>query len=292
MTLLTRRRVISIIAGCLTVPAPAAAAEVWRGRAMGAEARVALAQAGGRSTFQQFNAIEAIIAGVERQFSLHAPSDLSRLNATGVLRNPTKAMRDVLALVSQVHAATGGAFDPTVQPLWQALAKGEDATRARTLVGWDRVLISADGIALPAGVQLTLNGIAQGYCADQVVSFLRREGFEHVLIDTGEIAAIGVQPDGALWPVVLAGPEGRPIGQAALADRALATSSPFSLRLTGGAPHILGPRDQPPLWSTVSISAPSAAVADALSTAACLLSIEQITHALVQFPGARLEAIA
>lgn len=292
MTLVTRRRVLSIIAGCFAAPSSASAAEVWRGRAMGADARIALARAGGRSTYQVFSTIEAIIAGVERQFSLHTASDLARLNATGVLRHPAKAMSEVLALAGKVHAATGGAFDPTVQPLWLALAKGEDTAAARALVGWKQVSITADGIELPKGVQLTLNGIAQGYCADQVGAYLRQEGYDTVLIDTGEIAAIGRQPDGSAWPVGLAGPDGKRIGHTALTDRAVATSSPFGLRLAGGAPHILGPRGQSPLWSTVAISSPSAAVADALSTAACLSSIAQITHALALFPGSRLEAIA
>lgn len=292
MTLLTRRRVLSIMAGCLAAPMAAHAAEVWHGRAMGADARIVLMQPQGRSLYPVFRAIETIIAGVERQFSLHTASELERLNATGVLRHPTKGMSEVLALAGQVHAATDGAFDPTVQPLWLALARGEDVTAARALVGWDKVSITTDGIGLPAGVQLTLNGIAQGYCADQVAAYLRSEGFDHVLIDTGEVAAIGTQVDGSAWPVMLAGPQDQPIGRSELADWAVATSSPFSLRLAGGAPHILGPRGQSPQWSTVSISAPSAAVADALSTAACLLRIEQITQALARFPGARLDAIA
>lgn len=292
MRIMTRRRVFSIIAGCFAAPAFASAAEVWHGRAMGADARIVLARSGGRSLFPLFSDIEAIIASVERQFSLHTASDLARLNATGVLRNPTKSMREVLDLARQVHTATDGAFDPTVQPLWLASAKGEDTAAARALVGLDKVSIGIEGIVLPAGVQLTLNGIAQGYCADQVAAYLRREGFDHVLIDTGEIAAIGTQQDGSFWPIVLAGPEDQPIGQTALADRAVATSSPFSLRLAGGAPHILGPRGQSPVWSVVSISGPSAALADALSTAACLLSVEQITNALALFPGTRLEAIA
>lgn len=291
MTLVNRRRALTIIAGSLAAPVTASAAEVWRGRAMGTDARIVLAEAEGRSTYSVFTAIQAIIAGVEQQFSLHSTSELERLNATSVLRHPTRAMSEVLTLAGKVHAATERAFDPTVQPLWLALAKGEDSTAARALVGWEKVSISDDGVDLPAGVQLTLNGVAQGYCADKVAEYLRQHGFDHVLIDTGEIAAIGTQLDGASWPVVIGGPDGTSIGRTTLADRALATSSPASLQLPGGAPHILGPRGQRPLWSTVSISAPSAAVADALSTAACLMSRDQIVRALGQFPGARLEAI-
>ena len=48
---------------------------------------------------------------------------------------------------------------------------------------------------------------------------------------------------------------------------------------------------QPPRWQTVSVSAPSAAVADALSTAFCLMERPAIAAALAGFPEARVEAL-
>jgi thiamine biosynthesis lipoprotein len=153
------------------------------------------------------------------------------------------------------------------------------------------VKVSADGISLPRGFQLTFNGIAQGYCADEVAAFLRNEGFEHVLVDMGELHAIGPQSGGEPWPVAIVGEDGQTRQHVPLSNRALATSSPRGTRLARGEAHILGPQGQVPLWNTVSISAPSAAVADALSTAACLLERDAINQALSHFPLARLEAI-
>ena len=74
-----------------------------------------------------------------------------------------------------------------------------------------------------------------------------------------------------------------------LQDRALATSSPLGTRIGAGASHILHPKGLQPRWQTVSICAPLGAVADALSTAACLLDRPAIDAALAAFPGARLE---
>jgi thiamine biosynthesis lipoprotein len=91
--------------------------------------------------------------------------------------------------------------------------------------------------------------------------------------------------------VQIAGPDGTMLAETRLTGRALATSSPRGT-LLNGQPHILGPEGQPALWQTVSVSAPSAAVADALSTAFCLMDPPAITAALTAFPGARLEVLA
>lgn len=62
--------------------------------------------------------------------------------------------------------------------------------------------------------------------------------------------------------------------------------------LVNGQPPILGPPVQRPWWHTVSISAHMAAVADALSTAFCLMDRPAIDRALNALPGARLEVLA
>lgn len=290
--MITRRRVFSIFAGLAVTSARAAPAASWRGEAMGAEARIVLAEAPAGSVSAVFRGVERIIAQVEQAFSLHADSELARLNAAGLLRNPSRAMLHVVALSGRAYRATGGAFDPTVQPLWLALARGHDPVDARQLVGWEKVQATADGIRLSPGCQLTFNGIAQGYCADQVAMYLRERGFSRVLVDAGELSALGQPAADGGWPVTIVGPDGGVLQSIGLNDRALATSSPSALRLAKGEPHIVGPGGQSPRWSTVSVSATSAAVADALSTAACLMDRGAIGRAVGHFPGARIEAIA
>ena len=78
-----------------------------------------------------------------------------------------------------------------------------------------------------------------------------------------------------------------------LQGSALATSAPFGTRIgpAGDRAHILGPQGQPPRWALVSVSADSAALADALSTAAVLMERPAIDAALRSFPEARLEAL-
>jgi thiamine biosynthesis lipoprotein len=177
-----------------------------------------------------------------------------------------------------------------VQPLWQALAEGRDPTQARARIGWDRLRLSPEEIRLDHGQALTLNGIAQGWAADRIAALLRAQGFTDALVDMGEIAALGTG-GGKGWPALVTTAAGEPVLKTRLTNRALATSSPRGT-LVNGQPHILGPQGQAPRWETVSVSAPSAALADALSTAFCLMDRDSIGAALAAFPGARLEALA
>ena len=196
---------------------------------------------------------------------------------------------------------TGGRFDPTVQPLWQVLARAltqgrppraAELAAARRLIGFDRVAFDSASVTLSPGQRLTLNGIAQGYIADRVARLMRGDGVADVLIDTGEIVALGAPGTGDGWPVTIAGETRARL----LTGRALATSAPLGtvLDAAGKVGHILDPRGgtRTPALRQVSVSAPLAAVADALSTGLCLSESPGAARRIVAaVPGARLERI-
>lgn len=285
---MNRRRFLCLSAAALApLPGHAEMVTVWEGAGLGTSLSLRLLGADPHQARQTFARVEAEIARIESLASLHRDSALTRLNRDGHLPWPSPDLLDLLSLAGQVHAVTGGVFDPTVQPLWLAIANGSDSETARALIGWDRIHLSPEEIRLDRGQALTLNGIAQGWAADRIAALLRAQGFTDALVDMGEIATLGERG----WPAVIAAPDGAPLAETRLANRALATSSPHGT-LVNGQPHILGPRGQRPVWQTVSVSAPSAAPADALSTAFCLMDRASIDAALAHFPGARLEALA
>lgn len=296
---LTRRRFLTIAsAACLA--APAAEAFRWQGTALGARAQIVLDHPRAAAITE---AARAEIDRLEDIFSLYRPgSELVRLNAAGVLTAPSFEMLECLAVARRVHRVTEGRFDPTVQPLWQVLAASyvdghapqpADLAAARAGIGFDRVRFDAAEVVLEAGQQLTLNGIAQGYIADRVALLMRAQGVADVLIDTGEILAMGSAADGAGWPVTIA-------GEAAawrLSGRALATSAPLGTTVDsdGRVGHIIDPRHggtTRPSIRQVSVSATSAAFADGLSTGLCLAESRTGAERLLRkVKDARLESL-
>lgn len=272
-----RRRFLAISAAAAALAAPrGAVAETWRGVAMGAEAEITLSGPGPevRAALAE---VQGLIGAVEAAFNLHDPaSELSRLNATGRLA-PGPLFASLIASAGRLHAATEGLFDPTVQPLWRARFEGRAG--GAEAIGWARVK-TGDVIRLAPGQALTFNGIAQGYATDLAVQALRARGFGHVLVKIGEFAALG-----SGWRVGIADPARGLLAQRRLSDAALATSSPGALPMAGG--HILGPQGQRPQWSTVSVEAESATLADGLSTALCLADEAQIARIRAALPGVR-----
>jgi FAD:protein FMN transferase len=296
---LTRRRFLTIAsAACLA--APAADAYRWQGTALGAHAQIVLdhprAIAITEAARLEIDRLEDIFSLYRRQ------SELSELNAAGMLYTPSFDLLECLALARRVHEVTEGRFDPTVQPLWQLLATSYrlgvappevNLDNARSAIGFDRVRFDAAGIFLDNGQGLTLNGIAQGYIADRVARLMQAQGIKDVLIDTGEIVALGKASDQTDWPVTIAGED-----QARrLSDRSLATSASLGTTLDsqGQIGHILDPRmgrTGAPLIHQVSVSARSAALADGLSTGLCLAEDRATAEWLLRnVEDARLERL-
>ena len=266
---MNRRRFLSMSAVAALLPGVACAETRWTGIALGADCEVTLTGNAVQAA-RALAALPLLLDAIEADFSLYrAASAVNRLNADGRLDDPSPAFRALMQLSGRVHRLTDGAFDPTVQSLWRAIAAGTDGSAAA--MGWHRVQTQPP--VLPPGMALTFNGIAQGFATDAARALFASYGFTNALIQIGETAAIG-----GPFRLGLQDPDFGQLGSLTLTDMAIATSSPFATRVNGH-PHIQHPLGLPPLWSTVSVRATSAALADALSTA------------LVFLPRARIAAL-
>jgi thiamine biosynthesis lipoprotein len=274
----------------------------WKGIALGADASLTLF--GAEHAAQ--SAVAACLDEIERLesiFSLQRPeSELCRLNAAGVLAPASHDLVRVLSLSRFIHAKTSGRFDPTVQPLWRLYADwfaGQptrpDPPRALVercldLIGCDRIAIRGAEVRVPEGVQLTFNGIAQGYITDRVAELLRARGWSNVLADIGEVRALDGRPDGVPFTVAI-----RESGlELPLENAALSTSAGAALTFTsdGALDHILDPRSgsSAHYWRSLTVRHTSATVADGLSTGLSLSSPEEMSQFVSAVPGARVWA--
>ena len=303
----TRRRALFIgavlVAGAavpsaLLAPHAFAATPVrWSGQALGAHAEIELVGVGEAEARPVLAAVEAEIARLEGIFSLYRQdSALARLNRNGALADPPPELLEVLALSRAVHRQTGGLFDPTVQPLFAFYAEWFTKPRRAHLlpdmrelapvlarVGMDKVTFDDTRITFARpGMALTLNGIAQGYITDRIAVLLKSHGYGNMLLDIGEIQAVGKGLNGAGWEVgIRKGVSGPELAERLiLTDKAVATSMMLGTTFDqhGQAGHILHPRKglDRNYNSRASVVHPSAAFADAMSTAVILMSEVEI----------------
>ena len=264
-----------------------AAFDTWQGTALGAHASIKLHHPDPDVARALIGGARAEIERLERVFSLYRPdSAVSRLNRDGVLDAPPLDLVRLLAEAGRYAAITEGAFDITVQPLWRLYARHfgrrdaepdgpspEAVAEALALVDHRAVSIDPSRVAFERpGMAITLNGIAQGYITDRVAALFRREGLDHVLIDLGELRALGRHPEGRPWHVGLKEPR-RPDRSDRTLDLdnvALATSAGYGTRFddSGRHHHLLDPRSgrSSNRYLSISVRADTATEADALST--------------------------
>jgi FAD:protein FMN transferase len=301
---LTRRRMIAIAAtaagsALLTGgrTAQAGGPVRWHGSALGAQVSIEIYHPDRAEAGRLVDRCVLDVRRLEQQFSLYrADSAICALNRTGILVSPDADMVALLEASLLFSDLTDGVFDPTVQPLWQLYADHFSSERpesegpspqklaeALAKVGRNGLLVNEDRVALvKRGAAITLNGIAQGYATDRVVERLRGAGLSTTLVNMGEIRAIGARPEGTPWRVGLADPDrpGAITGTVDLVDRAVATSAGAGFRFDrlGRFTHLFDPETgrSPSLYSTVSVIAPTATEADALSTAFSLMPLSRI----------------
>lgn len=254
------------------------------------------------SAFLRAAADEALaeIRAVERQLSIfRADSWLARLNADaprGRVAVPPQ-LRALLELCAEIHAASGGAFDPAVgpdldrhglrdqAPAWAVAAA--DGPRARFA---DLALLPDGRVHFRhPGLRLDLGAIGKGWALDRAAEVLADTGVTHAFLHAGTSTVRVLAPDSnPNLPDPRAGsaraaedtprrpappaPGWRvgiePHACVEIQRGALSVSSTLASSREGGA-HLIDPRDGRPIRSTrtAAVTAPTAARADAWSTA-------------------------
>jgi len=308
MRKLTRRRAVQVIAAAAGLPLLAAGVRAtvpggrffgWQGEVLGAASELTLWHWDETLARRAILKMRHEIERYERIFSLYRDdSEIARLNRGSVLAQPSPELVAVIDESQKLGTLSGGAFDISVQPLWRiyeahfwsrSVVAPDIAARAanvaRTLVDFRRIQPGAARIALPPGMAITLNGIAQGFITDRIADLLRNEGFTHAMVDLGEWRALGEHPDGRAWRIATHGSE------VALSDDALAVSSGSGTAFepSGQFHHIFDPASgaSANTLREVAVIAPRAMIADALATAICVMGEAREIELLAHYPEAR-----
>ena len=260
----------------------------------------ALASSAAEAAFARIDVIEGVLS------RFHDTSDVALIAAlkpgeVGVVAPETM---DALVACARVCAATGGAFDPTVGPVMRRLKKAgmkwdelptdvlEDAfarggmQRLVLDVEHRRVSVKVDRLGRDTPLELDFGGIGKGFALDECAKVLEGEQFEMTdyLLDAGSSTQL---LRGGPWRIGVGGAwKERTRRQTVLELRGGAVSgSGFELQ---GA-HIVDVRRRTAArrWAQTWSRAKSAAVADALSTAALSMETAEIERACAEL-GARV----
>jgi FAD:protein FMN transferase len=304
-----RRKIISVIGittGAMMLPScafetPKQGKFMWEGYALGADTSIQL-YGDDQAEFEiVIEDAVLLIAGLEKIFSLYDPnSEIVHLNNTGELQEPSNEMIELLQISKDMSVATAGAFDITIQPLWQFYDRfffkkeggdfDQEMARILPLIGSDKINITKERISFQKEhMAISSNGIAQGYITDKVTEFLKVKGFDHVLVDIGEYRAGGPQANGDPWRIGLLDP----FDQISVADviclksGGLATSGGYGgvFDDDGENHHLFNPATglSTKLYASATVIADDATTADALSTAFSSMAMDDIKKVAGQF---------
>ncbi|MCG3125874.1 MAG: FAD:protein FMN transferase [Phycisphaerae bacterium] len=262
---------------------------------MGVQAKISLyaadvsqARAAARAAFERMLAIEDVAT------DYRPDSELMRLCAAadGSPQPVSDELFTLLAAGQQIAEQTQGAFDPTVGPLvrlWREARRNSALPDADTLAGalartgWRRVQLgqSPRTIAMPAGTQLDLGGIAKGYSVDAASRLLTARGVRrHLVALSGDLMAGAPPPGRDGWRIqVESGVPGDPPHVVALRHAALSTSGDRHQFVEIGGlryAHIVDPRTGLGLSDApaATVIAADGATADAWATACCVLGYD------------------
>ncbi len=241
-----------------------------------------------------------LIDRIEDQLTVYREhSEVSRINRLAA-DSPVTVEEQLFTLLAQcarLTADTGGAFDITAGPLIKAwgfyrragrVPAPEERGDVMQRVGMRHISLDAERRTvhfLRPGVEINLGSIGKGYALDRGAEQLRdQRGVYSGLLHGGHssVYAIGSLPgDARGWSVGVRHPwcAERRLALLRLRDRGLATSAAtfqhleYNGRKLG---HILDPRTGWPAegMASASVTAPSAAEADALATAFFILGTE------------------
>lgn len=230
---------------------------------------------------------------IESLLSLYqSGSQVSLLNQNGYLNDPHPHLLAVLNAAQTISEQTAGAFDITVQPLWETHT-GQSTltvTHARHHVNWHRLKVTPERVWFnEPGMKITLNGIAQGYITDQIMAVLHHHGLRHMLVSGGEVGVYGQRIDQP-WRIGLQHPRDTDLllGVLSMTNGFLATSGDYATAFSPDFAHhhIFDPITgiSPMELASVSVLAPSAMLADGWSTALMVLGVQAGSEVLASQP--------
>ncbi|MBM79346.1 MAG: thiamine biosynthesis protein ApbE [Planctomycetaceae bacterium] len=251
------------------------------------------------------------VHALESQMSVYRDdSELSAMNRTAYENDVCVESRlhDLLKVAERICAETNGGFDPTARPLvalWRSCRQEsrvplqQEIDEALSKTGIEKVQLGVDETTVRfqhPNVEFDLGGIGKGYALDRMGESLLTGGVSDWMIHGGHSSILAHGDHNGLggWPVGIRNPlfPAERWASVILRDEALSSSgSGVQFFRHGGKRygHILDPRRGWPVDDILSVTviAPTAAEADALSTAFFVVGLENAREYCDNHPQVR-----
>ncbi|MFD3292322.1 FAD:protein FMN transferase [Aquirufa sp. KTFRIE-69F] len=259
---------------------------------------------------QAEQAIEKSIAEIKRIEALLTTfsddSQTNQINQNAGIK-PVKVDKEVYALIERagrISELTQGAFDLSYgsldKSLWNfdqkmtQLPSAELAFKAVGLIDYRNIVLEEGTVFLrEKGMRIGFGGIGKGYAADRAKQVLQAEGFENGVVNaSGDMHAWGVKEDGKCWTVGISNPDSPKeiIAEFDLKNAAVATSGNYEkfVWIDGVKySHTIHPKTGFPIRGikSVTVFAPFAELADALTTPIAVMGVEVGLDLINQLAG-------
>jgi thiamine biosynthesis lipoprotein len=256
----------------------------------------------------QIDQAVAEIRRIESLISSWDPrSETSEINRQAGIK-PVKVSGELFELISrclELSRLTDGAFDisyASMDRLWsfdgsmKDLPSAKEITASVARVGYQKIQLNrADQTVFlkEKGMKIGFGAIGKGYAADKAKDLLREKGVVAGIINaSGDMSSWGTQPGGKPWQVAITNPmdKTKSFGLLPMAEGAVVTSGDYEkfVHFDGKRySHIMDPRTGYPATgiASVTVFAPKAELADALSTAVFVMGIETGLDRIDQLDG-------
>lgn len=263
----------TLLAGCLRKEANQY--QVFETVAFDTTVTVKICKQEGKDYTELLQQISDRILELEKLASLYLEdSEISQLNLTGSLVNPSAEFLELLHFAKQAGDDTNGFFDVSIQPIWefyQGESEHETIEQVLALVDYRKIQIESDSVSLASGMKLSFNGFIQGYLTDSIYTLLSEANVQGALVNGGEYRALG-QDFGEPWIVSIQTHSGVSVEMTLADSQSLAVSAGYGYifdQQSGGAQsHLFDPSNQrkTDIQKTYVVTATTAAEADVWAT--------------------------
>ncbi len=240
------------------------------------------------AAYEEIQRIEHLLSRYHENNQIFALNKNAGVGSVAV----SQEVRELLQRGNDYGVLTDGLFDIAIGALVDLWGIGTERERVpseeeiqQTLPRINRAaldLSNPQGVSITQpGVSIDLGGIGKGYAIDRAWQTLKDHGVEKALINAGgNIRCIGTRIDGNPWRIGIKHPRQEGIlGVIDVTEKAVATSGDYERYFMQDGTryhHLLDPHTGRPAQGcqSVTILAPTAEMADALSTSVFLMGVD------------------